>query len=74
MSRERAMQGRVPRVSPVSILFENRLDLKKLQGDFGHYRENNQSILSKVAKIALNIFYKLKVFAYKIVAPASLQQ
>ena len=26
------------------------------QGDFGHFRENNQIIVSKVAKIALKIF------------------
>ena len=36
-----------------------------IQGDFGRFRQNNRIILSKVAKIALNIFYKLKVFAYK---------
>ena len=33
--------------------------IKNIQGDFGHFRENNQIIVSKVAKIALNIFYKL---------------
>ena len=32
---------------------------KKNSRRFGHFRENNQIILSKVAKIALNIFYKL---------------
>ena len=32
---------------------------KNIQGEFGHFRENSQTILSKVAKFALNIFYKL---------------
>ena len=36
------------------------------QGDFGHFRENNRIILSKVAKIALKIVFKLKLFPYKI--------
>jgi hypothetical protein len=35
-------------------LYEKSLNLKTIsQGDFGHFRENNQIILSKVAKIAL---------------------
>ena len=40
--------------------------IKNIQGDFGHFRQDNLIILSKVAEIVLNIFYKLKVFAYKI--------
>jgi len=31
---------------------------KNLPGDFGHLRENNQIVLSKVAKIALKIVFK----------------
>ena len=34
-----------------------KTDLKTIsQGDFGHFRDNNQIILSKVAKIGLKIF------------------
>ena len=40
--------------------------LKKIQGEFGHFRENNQTILSKVAKIALKIVFELKRFSHKI--------
>jgi len=37
-----------------STLCEKSFNLKTIsQGDFGHFRENNQIILSKVAKIAL---------------------
>jgi len=36
------------------ILCENSFNLKTIsQGDFGHLGENNQIIVSKVAKIAL---------------------
>jgi len=36
------------------ILYEKSFNLKTIsQGDFGHFRDNNQIILSKVAKIAL---------------------
>ena len=36
------------------ILYEKSLNLKTIsQGDIGHFRENNQIILSKVAKIPL---------------------
>jgi hypothetical protein len=39
---------------PQVILYEKSFDLKTIsQGDFGHVRENNQIILSKVATIAL---------------------
>ena len=35
-----------------SILYEKSFNLKTLsQGDFGHFRENNQIILSKVATL-----------------------
>ena len=44
------------------ILCENLFNSKKLQGDSGHFRDNNQIILSKVAKIALKIIFK--VFTY----------
>ena len=37
-----------------SILYEKSVNLKTIsQGDFGHFREDNLIILSKVAKIAL---------------------
>ena len=42
------------------------LILKNLQGDFGHFKENTLSILSKVAKIALKIVLKLRGFSHKI--------
>ena len=48
------------------ILCENPFNSKKIQGDFVHFRENNQIILSKVAKIALKIVFKLKRFSHKI--------
>jgi hypothetical protein len=49
------------------ILYENSFNLKTIsQRDFGHFRENNLIILSKVAKIALKIVFKLKLFPYKI--------
>ena len=36
------------------ILYEKSFNLKTIsQGDFGHFRENDLIILSKVAKIAL---------------------
>ena len=55
-----------------AILYEKSLNLKTIsQGDFGHFRENNQIILSKVAKIALKIVFKLKLFPYKIVVTAT---
>ena len=39
------------------ILYEKSFNLKTIsQGDFGHFRENNLIILSKVDKIALKIF------------------
>jgi hypothetical protein len=34
------------------------LIFKNLQGVFGHFKENNLIILSKVAKIALKIVFK----------------
>ena len=40
-----------------TVLFQNNL-----QGDFGHFRENNLIIFSKVAKIALKFVFKLKRF------------
>ena len=51
----------------VGLLCEFELDLidkhlyfiKNIQGDFGHLRQNDHIIHSKVAKIALNMFYKL---------------
>ena len=46
-----------------TILCETLFNLKKNQGDFGHLRENNQIILSKVAKIALRDFFKIKTFS-----------
>ena len=47
--------------------YEKSFNLKTIsQGDFGHFRENNLIILSKVAKIALKIVFKLKLFPYKI--------
>ena len=50
-----------------SILYEKSFNLKTIsQGDFGHFRENNLIVLSKVAKIALKIVFKLKLFPYKI--------
>ena len=53
----------------LTILCENRFNLKTIsQGDFGHFGENDQIILSKVAKIALKIFKKLKLFPCKISA------
>jgi len=49
------------------ILYEKSFNLKTIsQGDFGHFRENNLIFLSKVAKIALKIVFKLKLFPYKI--------
>ena len=37
-----------------TILYEKSFNLKTIsQGNFGHFREHNQIILSKVAKIAL---------------------
>ena len=42
------------------------LIFKNLQGVFGHFKENNLIILSKVAKIALKIVFKLKRFSHKI--------
>ena len=51
----------------MQILYEKSFNSKKIsQGDSGHFRENNQIILSKVAKIALKIVFKLKLFPYKI--------
>ena len=50
-----------------SILYERSFNLKTIsQGDVGHLRENNLIILSKVAKIALKIVFKFKLFSYKI--------
>jgi hypothetical protein len=50
-----------------SILYEKSFNLKTIsQGELGHFRENNQIILSKVAKLALKIVFKLKLFSYKI--------
>ena len=50
------------------ILYEKSLNLKTIsQGDFGHFRENIQIILSKVAKIAWKIVFKLKQFSHEIV-------
>jgi len=49
------------------ILYEKSFNLKTIsQGDFGHFREKNQIIISKVAKIALKIVFRLKFFPYKI--------
>ena len=63
--------GRLPRLATTQrllpILCEDRFNLKNnLQGDVGHFRENNQIILSKVAKIALKIVLKLERFSHKI--------
>ena len=53
----------------IVILYEKSFNLKTIpQGDCGHFRENNLIILSKVAKIALKIIFKLKLFPYKILA------
>ena len=42
---------------------EKSFNLKTIsQGDFGHFRENNLVIFSKVAKIAL-IFLKIKTLS-----------
>jgi len=50
-----------------AILYEKSFNLKTIsQGDLGHFRENYLIILSKVAKIALKIVFKLKLFPYKI--------
>ena len=50
-----------------AILNEKSFNLKTIsQGDFGHFRDDNLIILSKVAKIALKIVFKLKLFPYKI--------
>jgi len=50
-----------------SILYEKSFNLKTIsQGEFGHFRENDVIILSKVAKIVLKIVFKLKLFPYKI--------
>jgi len=52
---------------PDEILYEKSFNLKTIsQGDFGHFREHNLIILSKVAKIALQNVFKLKLFPYKI--------
>ena len=52
----------------VLILYEKSFKLKTIsQGDFGHFRENIVIILSQVAKIALKIVFKLKLFPYKII-------
>ena len=49
------------------ILYEKSFNLKTTsQGDFGHFRDNDLIILSKVAKIALRIVFKLKLFPYEI--------
>ena len=49
------------------ILYEKSFNFKTIsQGDFGHFRENNQIILSKVAKISLKIVLKLNRFSHKI--------
>jgi len=45
----------------VWILDELSLNLKTItQGDLGHFRENNQIILSKAAKIALRDCFKIE--------------
>ena len=50
--RSRAVERGGPSTS--QILYEKSLNVKTIsQGDFGHSREKNQIILSKVAKIAL---------------------
>ena len=50
--------------SHVRILYEKSFDLKTIsQGDFGHFRENNLIILSKVAKIALRDCFKIKTLS-----------
>ena len=49
------------------LLCEKSLNLKTIsQGDFGHFRENHLIIHSKVAKIALKIVFKFKLFSYKL--------
>jgi len=49
------------------ILYEKSFNLKTIsQGDSGPFRENSLIILSKVAKIASKIVFKLKLFPYKI--------
>ena len=54
-------------VGRAAILYEQSFNSKTIsQGDFGHFRENNQIVLSKVAKIALKIVLKLKRFSQKI--------
>jgi len=53
---------------PKGILYEKSFNLKTIsEGDFGHFRENNLIILSKVAKIAVKIVFKSKLFLYKII-------
>ena len=55
--------------APAAILYEKSLNLITIsQGDFGHFKENNLIILSKVAKIALRDCFKFKLFSYKIEA------
>ena len=56
-----AVVGTLPR-----SLYEKSFNFLKIsQGDFGHFRENNQIILSQEAKIALRDFSKLKRFSHK---------
>jgi hypothetical protein len=63
-----ASNDRVAGAPATRILCEKSLNLKSIsQGDFGHFRGNNLIILSKVAKIAVKIVFKLKLFPYKIV-------
>jgi hypothetical protein len=54
------------------MLYEKSFNLKTIsQDDFGHFRENNLIILSKVAKITLKIVFKLKIFPHEIRHSAS---
>ena len=52
--RARVCIMNAPRMSfPRNFIGKEFKFKNNLQGDFGHFRENNQSLLSKVAKIAL---------------------
>ena len=53
-------------ISMIVKAWEKSLNLKTIsQGDFGHFRENNLIILSKVAKIALIILSKVAKIALR---------
>ena len=61
--RERCLCYCPPRKNFMSIPFYLK---NNLQGDCGHFRENNQMILSKVAKISLKIVFKSKRVLHEI--------